>query len=87
MKDPIFQNFVCDLWISTTAAGGELTLEKTTPPRGTMTKALKMLSPHLPDRFVPKALAGSTLQNIRNFYSRIIKAEEEFERGLSDEIS
>ena len=65
VKDPIFQDFICDLWISTSAAGGKLSFEKNTP-RGTVFTAIKLLSPHLPKGFVPKALPASTVQKLKN---------------------
>ncbi len=86
MKDSIFQNFVCDLWISTTVAGGKLSFEKTTP-RGTLIKALEMLAPHLPNGFVPKALPASTLQKLKNLCNRAKTAADKLDRVWSDELS
>jgi hypothetical protein len=69
VKDPIFQDFICDLWISTNAARGKLSFEKNTP-RGTVFGAIKLLSPHLPEGFAPKALPASTVQKLKNLCNR-----------------
>ena len=54
----IFQNFASELLISTSAAGGRLTLEKNTR-KGSLVEAIRMLAPNLPDGFVPDPLTGS----------------------------
>lgn len=64
LKNPIFQNFVCDLLISTTAAGGKLTNDKN-GLCGTLIEAIEILSPHLPDGFDPKSLSYSTYQRLK----------------------
>jgi len=64
VKHPIFQNFVCDLLISTTAAEGNLTLDKNGKD-GTLINAIEMLAFYLPDDFDPKSLSFSTFQRLK----------------------
>ncbi len=64
LKNPIFQNFVCNLLISTTAAGGNLTNDKN-GLSGTLIEAIEILRPHLPGGFDPKSLSFSTYQRLK----------------------
>ena len=66
MKHGTFQNFVFDLFISTTEAGGNLTLDKDVPLYGTLIAAIEMLAPYLPEGFGPRGLSSfnsSTAEN------------------------
>ena len=65
MKDWIFQNFVLDLLIHTTAAEGRLSLEKNIGT-GRLIEAIQMLTPYLPDGFVAERLSMSTLQRLKD---------------------
>ena len=65
MKHAIFQDFVFDLLISTRTAGGTLTLDKDVPSYGSLITAIKMLTPYLPDGFVPSRFSSSTLQRLK----------------------
>ena len=65
VKDHIFQNFVCDLLISTKTADGDLTLEKNIGV-GTLIKGIKTLAPYLHVGLVPKRLPTSTLQRLKD---------------------
>jgi hypothetical protein len=78
IKDSIFQDFVFELWTSTKVAGGKLSFEKNTP-KGELIEAMRRLAPYLPDRFVPKALSGSTLQKLKNLADELV--------GRLDEVS
>jgi hypothetical protein len=86
VKDWIFQNFVWDLLLSTSTAGGRLKLEKNIR-KGSLIEAIKMLAPNLPDGFVPDPLPGSTLQRLKDACSRAEQAVDELERDLSDNAS
>jgi hypothetical protein len=70
-KDPASQEFVWSLLISTRAAGGRLTLEKT-GRFGTLIDAIEMLTPYLPETFV--ALRPTTLQRIKTQCDKIFDA-------------
>jgi hypothetical protein len=63
VRNWIFQDFVFQLLLYTYEAGGKLTNHKTFR-KGTLAQALRLLSPYLPDRFVPKAPPYTTLQRI-----------------------
>jgi hypothetical protein len=82
VKNPIFDNLVYDLLISTTTAGGKLTLEKSYPPFGTLIHAIETLAPHLPDGIVPKPLSASTLQRIKTRYKQVKVALRDLEADL-----
>ena len=64
LKHPRFQKFICDFLISTTAAGGNLTLNKNGRD-GTLIDAINMLGPHLPNSFNSEALSFSTFQRLK----------------------
>jgi hypothetical protein len=66
IKNRIFITFVGGLLWAAETCGRELTLDKRHPPAGTLIEAIKILTPCLPDGFVPKALPGSTLQRIKS---------------------
>ena len=87
IKNTIFQQFVWDLLISITEAGGTFTYEKQTP-RGTLVEAINKLAPSLPDQFVPKPLPG--LQRLIDSHSRVASGvdelEDELERDSSDDL-
>ena len=65
MKHWIFQDFVFNLLISTRTAGGTLTLDKDVPSYGSLITAIKILTPYLPDGFVPRRFSSSTLQRLK----------------------
>jgi hypothetical protein len=69
VKNWIARNFVYDLLISTTTAGGALTLEKNVG-RGSLVDALHLLAPHLPNRLALSRLSSSTLQRVKDACSR-----------------
>lgn len=64
IKHPMFQKFVCDLLISTTAAGGNLTLD-VNGRSGTLIDAIRMLVDYLPDGFDPSSLSFTTLKRLK----------------------
>ena len=64
LKHPRFQKFVCDLLISTKAAGGNLTVNPYGRD-GTLIDAIKMLAPYLPDGFGPSSLSFMTFQRLK----------------------
>ena len=70
LKHPRLQKFVCDLLISTTAAGGNLTANAYGGD-GTLFDAIKMLSPHLPDGFNLSALSLITFQRLKTRCARL----------------
>src|SRR5262249_7531585 len=61
----MFKTFVDGLLWAAKTCGEGFTLDKK-PPAGTLIEAIKILTPCLPDGFVPKALPGSTLQRIKS---------------------
>jgi hypothetical protein len=65
VKHWIYQDFVFNILISTTTAGGTLTLDKDVPSYGSLITAIKMLTPYLPDGFVPRRFSSSTLQRLK----------------------
>jgi hypothetical protein len=69
VKNWIFQDFVFDLFNAAGEAEGKLTYNKNRPGPP-LVKAIRMLEPHLPVGFVPKALSPSTLQRIQTHYNR-----------------
>jgi hypothetical protein len=69
VKNPIAQNFISDLLISTTNAGGALTLEKNIGG-GSLIDAVGLLAPYLPNRLALSHLSTSTLQRIKDACSR-----------------
>lgn len=85
VKHWVFQNFVSELSISTSVAGGRLKLQKNIG-KGSLIEAIKMLASHLPAGFVPAPLPGSTLQRLKDACSRTEKAVDELEQDLSDDL-
>jgi hypothetical protein len=83
VKNWIFQNFVLDLLISTTTAGGSFTFAKE-PLIGTLVEAIRMLAHHLPEGFLPRRLPGSTLQRLVDRCTRLEKEAAELERDLQE---
>jgi hypothetical protein len=81
VKNWIFQNFVLDLLISTTTAGGSFTFAKETSS-GTLVKAIRMLAHHLPEGVGPRSLSGSTLQRLVDRCTRLKKEAAELECDL-----
>jgi hypothetical protein len=79
VKNWIAQNFVYDLLISTTAAGGALTLEKNIK-KGSLINAINILAPYLPDRLSLSRLSTSTLQRIKDACSRAHKTVHQLDR-------
>lgn len=77
VKNWISQNFVLDLLISTTTAGGSFTFAKE-PLSGTLVKAIRMLAHHLPEGVGPRSLSGSTLQRLVDRCTRLEKEAAEF---------
>ena len=65
VKHWIYQDFVFNILISTTTAGGTLTLDKDVPSYGSLITAIKMLTPYLPDGFVTRRFYSSTLQRLK----------------------
>jgi hypothetical protein len=61
----MFKSFVGDLLWAAEACGGRLTFEKNIK-KGTLIDAINILTPCLPDGFVPRVLSGSTLQRIKS---------------------
>lgn len=59
----MFAAFVVKLRRAARAAGGRLGLQKNIP-KGALLEAIGILTPHLPDGFVPKRRSASTLQRI-----------------------
>ena len=79
INNSIFQDFVIELWISTSTAGGKLTFAKSSlsgKPQGSLLKTIEMLKPHLPDGLVPNVLPARTLENIR---AQCVELEAEHE--------
>lgn len=70
VKNWIFQDFVFDVLTSTATVGGELVHDKNRPGTS-LSKAIRMLAPHLPDGFLPKRLPRSTLQRLQTRYNKI----------------
>lgn len=85
VKNWPYQNFVSELLISTSVAGGRLKLDKT-PKTGSLIEALEKLTPYLPDGFEPNALSGSTFQRLQAECSRAEKQGDELDRHLSDDL-
>lgn len=79
VKNWISQNFVLDLLISTTTAGGSFTFAKETSS-GTLVKAIRMMADHLPEGVGPWSLSGSTLQRLVDRCTRLEKEAAELER-------
>jgi hypothetical protein len=77
-----FQSFAQEMFIAVEASGGRLTIEKNIG-RGTVVKAIDILKPHLPHRFIPKQLPFSTLQRIK---LRVSKAWRTSNQGISDRV-
>jgi hypothetical protein len=78
INNPILQDFIFDLWISTKVAGGKLTFARSPvkgKPQGTILSAMKMLAPYLPEGFVRSVLPGSTLQELS---ARCTKLEAQY---------
>jgi hypothetical protein len=65
VKNRAFQIFVRGLFFAAETADGRYTLEKNIG-RGTVSQAIEILTPYLPDGFVPKNLPFSTLQRIKS---------------------
>jgi hypothetical protein len=66
VKDLVYQEFVFELLLSATLAGGRLTNDKNENyGPGTLIEAIKILVPHLPTGFVPKKFSGSKLQRLK----------------------
>ena len=57
----MFAAFVVKLRRAARVAGGRLGLQKNIP-KGALLEAIGILTPHLPDGFVPKPMSTSTLQ-------------------------
>jgi hypothetical protein len=77
VKDRAFQDFVFQLDLYASLAGGRLTLEKNIGA-GTLLKAIDILARHLPDDVVPeKPLSTTTLQRIKALVRTTIKQEAE----------
>jgi hypothetical protein len=76
VKNWIAQNFISDLLISTTNAGGALTLEKNIR-KGSLIDAVGLLTHYLPDRLALSRLSTSTLQRIKDAISRAQRASDE----------
>jgi hypothetical protein len=83
LKDPIFQNFVCAFLILTRRSLGGFTLEKNIRT-GTLIKAIKILTPFLPDGLVPKRLSTSTLQRLKTWCEHINIDPDDVDYGLDD---
>jgi hypothetical protein len=62
-KNRRFRVFVRTLTNAAKACGGRLGLQKNIP-KGALLEAIKIVTPHLPNGFVPKSVSASTLQNI-----------------------
>ncbi len=70
VKDVMFQNFVRDLLIAATEAGGILTLDKNRYYKeGTLVEALDIICPYLPRGVIPYDLHLATLQRIKTKHS------------------
>jgi hypothetical protein len=83
IHNPIFQDFVFNLWISTKVAGGKLSFAKNTAkgkPQGTILKAIKLLAPYLPEGFVPNALPAPTLAKLRAHCTKLEAQYSELEK-------
>jgi hypothetical protein len=65
-----FDSFVLRLLLDVRDAGGHFTLSKNTGT-GTLIKALEILRPHLPPKFIPKNLTPSGLVRIRGVIQKI----------------
>jgi hypothetical protein len=76
VKDPAFQEFAWNLLISTRAARGKLTLEKT-GGFGSLMDAIDLLAPYLPETFKPGSLRPATLQRIKTQCDKIFNALDE----------
>jgi hypothetical protein len=76
VKNWIAQKFIWDLLISTTNAGGALTLEKNIK-KGSLIDAVGLLTPYLPNRIALSRLSTSTLQRIKDESSRAQRASDE----------
>jgi hypothetical protein len=79
VKNWLFQEFVFELLASTTVACGDIPHNKNSPGRP-LTKAIKMLAPHLPHGFVPKRLP-STLERIKTRYNQIKAASDDLDQN------
>jgi hypothetical protein len=78
VKNWIFQDFVFDLDMHATIAGGKLTLEKNIRS-GTLIEAIKRLARHLPDGNVLKRLSPATLQRIKDLVKSNLKAAKDLD--------
>jgi hypothetical protein len=65
VKNRAFQIFVRGLFLAAETADGRYTLEKNIG-KGTVSEAIEILTPCLPDGFMPKNLPFSTLQRIKS---------------------
>jgi hypothetical protein len=69
-----FTQFTLRLLWDVREAGGRLTFEKNMG-RGTLTKALEILRPHLPPKFIPNSLPLSTLSDIKQLDKKLAEAK------------
>jgi hypothetical protein len=86
IKDPLLQEFVFQLWLSTGVAGGKFSFAKD-PPRGTLVDALEKLKPYVPTGFMPNVWPGPTLQKIRDHLLRAHNESVQVEAELTPEPS
>jgi hypothetical protein len=83
ISNPILQDFIFGLWTSTNVAGGKLSFAKSPvkgEPQGTILGVIKMLAPHLPEGFVPKALPAPTLAKLGAHCAKLETQYRELER-------
>jgi hypothetical protein len=84
--NPIFQDFVFNLWLSTKHAGGNPSFARSPAkgePQGSILKAIKKLAPHLPHGFVPNVLPARMLQDLIARWNKLEAQYEELEAETS----
>jgi hypothetical protein len=86
ISNPILQDFIFDLWISTNIAGGKLSFAKNTAkgkPQGTILRAIELLAPYLPEGLVPKVLPSPTLAKLRAHCTKLEAQHRELESPIN----
>jgi hypothetical protein len=71
VKDQMLRELVFSLLRAARDNYGEFTLDKNSPPKGSLLQALDILRPHLPKGLVPNALPAATIQTLKTEFSRV----------------
>jgi hypothetical protein len=70
VSDKTFQDFVWDLLLAASVAGGDFTLDKNFK-KGSLIDALDILRPYLPKGVMPNVLPLGTIQRIKTKFSQL----------------